>query len=240
MPEKNLKQRIHDGEILIGVSTPINTPKSRLEEILSQDNYAFVSVDSQHSPFNEESLVTFCHMANEMGVHVQLRIKHTRHTYLVGNYLDLGPSGVEIPEVMTEEVVDEALQFFYYPQSGKRSMGGANRVGLKEHPERLDYAAWWNNYGVLWLQIESVEATLNAHLLSKSGVDCLSFGPADMSFSIEAHPHSPFKTVDDCVKHLVKQVEGKPTKICYRNYTPNLRNKYIDMGVTVLLERPQV
>lgn len=51
MLEKPLKQRIHDGEVLIGVAIPITTSKSRLEEILSKDNYAYVSVDSQHSPF---------------------------------------------------------------------------------------------------------------------------------------------------------------------------------------------
>ncbi len=141
---------------------------------------------------------------------------------------------------MTEETVDEALRFFYYPPVGKRSRGGAYRVGLREHSDRLAYAAWWNTYGVLWLQIESVEATVSAHQLAKPGVDCLSFGPSDMSFSLEAHPNGPFQTVDDCVRHLVKQVEGKSTKICYRNYDPSFRNKYIDMGVTVLLERPQV
>ena len=239
MPETSLKQRIRKGEILIGVSIPINTSKNRLEDILSKDQYAYVSVDSQHAPLNEESLVAFCSMANDMGVHVQLRIKNTRQTYLIGNYLDLGPSGVEVPEVMEEETADEALKYFYYPHVGKRSMGGTARAGLKAHPERLDYAQWWNNYGVLWFQIESVESTLNGNLLAKPGVDCLSFGPSDMSFSIEAHPNSPFQTVDDCVRHLVKQVEGKPTKICFRNYEPSQRQKYIDMGVTVLLERPQ-
>jgi 2-keto-3-deoxy-L-rhamnonate aldolase RhmA len=73
MPEKNLKQRIHNGDILIGVSAPINTSKNRLEDILGKDTYAFVSVDSQHAPLNEESLVAFCSMANDMGVYVQLQ-----------------------------------------------------------------------------------------------------------------------------------------------------------------------
>ena len=73
---------------------------TRLEDILSKDQYAYVSVDSQHAPLNEESLVAFCSMANDMGIHVQLRIKNTRQTYLIGNYLDLGPSGVEVPEVI--------------------------------------------------------------------------------------------------------------------------------------------
>jgi hypothetical protein len=75
--------------------------------------------------------------------------------------------------------------------------------------------------------------------LAKPSVDCLSFGPSDLSFSLEAHPEHPFKSVDDCVRHVVQQLQGSPTKVCFRNYTPDLRNAYINMGVTVLPERPR-
>jgi len=54
MPEnESLKQRIHNGDIILGVSVPIHIDRSRLENILSQDAYDFVAVDSQHSPYNE-------------------------------------------------------------------------------------------------------------------------------------------------------------------------------------------
>lgn len=240
MPHKSsLKQRIRSGEIIVGVSAPITADRKRLEAILSKDSYGFVSVDSQHTPYNEERLVQFCAMAEEIGIPVQFRIKHTRHAYLIGNILDLGPSGVEVPQVETEATAQEAVDYFYYPQMGKRSWGGAARVGIKGRDDRLEYSAWWNDYGVLWLQIESIEAVTNARRLARPGVDCLSFGPADLSFSLEAHPGHPFQSVDDCVRHTVQQLEGSDTKVCFRNYDPALREKYINMGVTVLLERPQ-
>jgi 2-keto-3-deoxy-L-rhamnonate aldolase RhmA len=126
MPETaSLKQRIRNGEIIIGVSVPIEAEKSRLEDILSRDTYGFVSVDSQHSPYNEDRLVAFCAMAAEIGIPVQFRIKHTRHAYLIGNILDLGPMGIEVPLVEEDAIVEEALAAFYYPQVGKRSWGGA-------------------------------------------------------------------------------------------------------------------
>ena len=240
MPDmETLKARIHSGEIIIGVAVPIDVDMNRLEDILSKDTYEFISVDSQHSAFNEERLVGVCAMAREVGVPLQFRIKHTRHAYLVGNYLDLGPSGIEVPQVEEEATVYEALDAFYYPQVGKRSWGGLARWGIEDREDRLEYAAWWNSVGVLWLQMESINATTNARKLAKSGVDCLSWGPADLSYSLEAHPEHPFKTVDDCVRHVVKELEGSDAKVCFRSYTPDLRNKYIDMGVTVLLERPR-
>ena len=144
MPEeRTLKQRIHRGDLVIGVSAPIDATKSQLEDILSKDTYAFVSVDSQHTPYNEDRLVEFCDMADEMDIPVQFRIKHTRHAYLIGNILDLGPSGIEVPLVEDESIVDEAIEAFYYPQVGRRSWGGAARKSFTESDDRLEYAAWW-------------------------------------------------------------------------------------------------
>ncbi len=53
----SLKQRIRQGDIVIGVSVPIDIEQNRLEAILGQDTNDFVSVDSQHSPYSEERLV---------------------------------------------------------------------------------------------------------------------------------------------------------------------------------------
>ena len=239
MPE-TLKQRIHKGEIVVGVVVPVGTNRSRLEEILSKDSYDWISVDSQHSPLNEERLAEFCEMAADLGMRVQLRIKHTRHTYLIGNYLDLGPSGVEVPQVEEESTVDEALDYFYFPQVGKRSWGGVRaRIGYEGSDNRVAYAEWWTNYGMLWMQIESIEAITKVRKLAKPGVDCLSWGPEDLSFSRESHPDHPLKTDDDCVRYVLKQLEGSDVKLAYRSSTPDRRNRYVDMGVTVLLERPR-
>lgn len=234
----SLKQRIRGGDIVIGVSAPLNTNKSQLEDILGKDSYDFLALDSQHSPYNEEKLVDYCGLAAELGIPVQFRIKHTRHAYLIGNILDLGPLGIEIPIVEEEATVDEAVEAFYYPQVGRRSWGGAARYGIEGRDVRLEYADWWNRTGILCLQMESVRAVTNVRKLAKPGVDCLTWGPNDLLFDLEAHPEHPFKTVDDCVRHALKQLQGADTKISFRSYSPDQRNKYIDMGVTVLMESP--
>ena len=236
--EFSLKQRIQKGELILGVSAPISSDLARLEEILSKDSYDFVSTDSQHTAFNEEQLVKFCITAQKLDIPVNFRIKHTRHAYLIGNLLDLGPLGVEVPQVEEESTVNEAVDYFYYPQRGKRSWGGLTRYGFQGNEDRIEYAEWWNNHGVLWMQIESINAVTNTKKLAKQGVDCLSWGPADLSFSRESNPNHPFKTDDDCVRYVVNQLEGTGVKLVYRSYDRALRDKYIDMGATVLLEVP--
>ena len=87
--------------------------------------------------------------------------------------------------------------------------------------------------------MESIQAVSNARQLAMPGVDCLTWGPNDLRYDIEAHPRHPFRTVDDCVQHALDQLEGSTTRISFRSYDPALRNKYIDMGVTILMESPK-
>jgi 2-keto-3-deoxy-L-rhamnonate aldolase RhmA len=234
-----LKKRYRDGEQILGVSMPAETTKDRFDQILSADTYDYVSVDSQHSPYNEETLAAFCDMAAGADVFVQFRIKHTAMTYLVGNYLDLGPCGIEVPQVELESTADEAVKYFYYPQDGYRSNGGRHRRKVGDYPDYREYAKWWNTFGVLWLQVESVEAVTNAHKLIRAGVDCISFGPTDLGFSLDSHPNHSLKTVDDCIDYAVKSLEGTGVAVCHRTYLPELRQQYWDRGVQVILESPK-
>ncbi len=87
--------------------------------------------------------------------------------------------------------------------------------------------------------METVTGVTNARKLAKPGVDCLTWGPADLSFDLEAHPEYPFQTTDSCVRHVLKQLEGTDVRVSFRNGAPDQRDKYKEMGVTVFMERPR-
>ena len=59
---------------------------------------------------------------------VQMRLPHTRHSYLVGRYLDMGLAGVLVPETVEVATVEEAIAFAYYPQVGKRSVSRGDQA----------------------------------------------------------------------------------------------------------------
>ncbi|MDH3601385.1 MAG: aldolase/citrate lyase family protein [Candidatus Tectomicrobia bacterium] len=238
--EQTLRQRIRAGEVLVALRGSVNTSKSQLADIWATDRYDYIWIDGQHTAFSEAQFVTYCAAAEELGIDVQLRIPHTRQAYLVGRYLDLGCSAVLVPEVMEVETVDDAIGYAYYPQIGRRSWGGAARRGLRgvaKGMDRLAYAAWWNDYVILSIQVESVEAVTNIRKLAKPGVSVVTFGPNDLSFNLEGHVGYPLTSVDDCMRNVAAQLEGTGIRLAMGTGTkPEEREKYLEMGITLFQE----
>lgn len=235
----NLKQQIKRDEQVVGFGIRGDIECDAFKRIAELGACDFVFTDSQHTPYSEDRLVALAGMAEDLKLPLHFRIKHTRHTYLIGNHLDLGPSGIEVPQVETAATAEEAVANFYYLPHGVRSHGGSARVGDASRPPQ-DYADWWNQYGVLWLQVESVAAATSAFNLARPGVDCLSFGPTDLQMDLNHRGHPRLKSVDDCVRLVVEALQGTDTAVCFRNGTADRRARYADMGVRVFLEAPPV
>lgn len=231
----SLKSRLARGDQLFGISTSITTDKYEAERIVSEGPYDFVWIDGQHSPVDQNEIADFSSMMTEMGVHVQFRIEHTRNAYLIGHYLDLGVSGIEVPQVEKAEEVQEIVSNFYYPSLGIRSWGGRSRIKFDASVDRIEYAKWWNNYGFLWIQAESVNSVTSVKNLVTAGVDCVSVGPNDLRFDLENVGSVQLDSVESCVKHLVAQLEGTGIAVCHRIYDIVEKQKYYDLGVHVIL-----
>ena len=210
---RKLRERMRNGEELNIANGRLGMSKTDIEGILGGDSYDMIGVDSQHAPFNEEKLVEFCRNARELDMPVQFRIKNTRHTYLLGNLLDLGPAAIVVPQVETEATVDEAISSFYYPPVGKRSWPPPNGWGWSGGVDWTEYIEWWNENGILSFQIESVEAVLNARKLAKPGISMIHWGKNDLNFSLELYPDPPFASFEECVAHVQKQMEGTGVKV---------------------------
>lgn len=236
---KTLRQRIVDGEPLVALRGSITTTKAELADIWATGRYNYIWIDGQHTAFDEQKFVDYCAAAEELGIDVQLRIPHTYHAYMVGRFLDLGCSAVLVPEVMEEATVRDALDYAYYPPVGRRSWGGAARFGFKAGMDRHEYSAWFNDYVILSIQCESVEAVTNIRKLAKPGVSVVTFGPNDLLFNIESHPKYPYRTVEECMQNVAQQLEGTGIRVAMGTPTkPEEREPYLKMGVTLFQENP--
>ena len=233
--QTTFKQRVRAGDPLLGAAVPMSSDRARLADIASRNRYDYFQVDAQHSAFSEVRLRDFCAIAADLSMPVVLRIKHTRHTYLIGNLLDLGPAGIEVPQVELESTVDEAVANFYYPPDGVRSWGGLDRYGFANQP--LDeYIDLWHRSGALAMQIESITAATASRHLAKDGVDFVTFGPADLTLNIRRYPNHTLKTVEDCVAYVAGDLRDSGVRLCMRVPAGADTAHFRAMGVTMFLE----
>jgi 2-keto-3-deoxy-L-rhamnonate aldolase RhmA len=240
--QNNLRARIAAGDELIAMRADIGWNKDQLAAAWGGGKYDFIWLDAQHSPYSDHLLVTFTASAEQLGIPVQLRIPHTRDAHKVGRFFDLGVSGALVPEVMDALTVHDAIEFAYYGPVGRRSWGGANRLGLRTHAaptERRAYAAWWNETVLLSIQIESVETVTKIARLVRPGITHVTWGPNDLEFSLELHPEYPLSTVEACMQNVAEQLEGTGIRIAMGTATRETeRQKYRDLGVTIFQAAP--
>ena len=240
--QSNLRARIAAGEELVMIRADIGWSKDQLTASWAGGTYDFIWLDAQHSPYSDHLLVSFTAAAEELGIPVQLRIPHTRDAHKVGRFFDLGITGALVPEVMEVATVEDALDYAYYGPLGRRSWGGANRLGLRTRTAptaRPEYAAWWNETALLSIQIESVEAVTNIARLVRPGITHVTWGPNDLEFSLELHPEYPLRTVEACMQNVAEQLEGTGIRIAMGTVSAaGERQTYRDLGVTIFQAAP--
>ena len=239
-----LKEKLKTDEPVLFLAANIDMNHSQLEVALGNGSYDAVYFDAQHSVFSEEKLAEFCAATESLEIPTQMRIPHTRFSYLAGRYCDFGLSSIVIPEVMEESTVTEAIEYFYYGPFGRRSWGGRARAGMRFFdgaPDRQEYAKWWNDNAVLCIQFESVEAVTNARKLAdRPGVDFVGFGPNDLLFSLERKLEYPFKTIEECYLNVASQLDEVGIRRGPIITTkPEERDRYLELGITVFYESPK-
>lgn len=209
-----LKERIRSGEPFhIGMLAVDFSPAQIAEKASGQDwDVAFV--DLQHAPYTEPQLAAFCRSAAALDVRVLARVPHPAAAWQLSRCLDFGAAGALVPMVEEPGQVAAAVESFYYPPLGRRSCGlrfAHGWAGAQKTPR--EYADWWNENGVLAIQIESVTAVVGVRDLVLPGVDLLLFGACDLGFSIQASPDCPFASVQDCQRHVVEQTRDLEVRI---------------------------
>jgi 4-hydroxy-2-oxoheptanedioate aldolase len=235
--ENNLRSRLAAGEELLMLRGDINWSKEQLAAAWATDKHDFIWLDAQHSPYSDHHLVSFTGAAEQLGIPVQLRIPHTREAHKVGRFFDLGVSGALVPEVMLDQTVQDAVDFAYYGPIGRRSWGGANRLGFRNKTaptSRREYADWWNSTVLLSIQIESIETVKNIAKLVRPGITHVTWGPNDLEFSLEKHRDKALNSVEACMQYVAEQLDGSGIRISMGTASvADERHKYRPFGVTI-------
>ena len=205
-----VKHALKEGKLQAGCSFgSLRSPE--VARILAAAGFQWSYIDSEHGPFDLETLQDICGAAVTAGLMPIVRVADLQYS-LVARALDNGAQGIIFPRVEDPALLAKAISWTQFPPKGVRGFGlGATHIGYQKAtiPQVIEHM---NANTMVVLQIETKLAVERRdELLSVPGIDAIMIGPADLSISLGVpgefdHPKM-IETIElvkeSCLKHGV-------------------------------------
>lgn len=180
MVSKVLKERINDGDLVIG--SWITTPSPAIAEILVAAGYDWVVVDLEHSAISIEQAGELIRTIDLGGSAPLVRITSNSPDQ-IKRVMDAGAHGIVVPMVNSAQDARDAVSATRYAPNGIRGVGLARAQGYGS--KFSEYLEWQKESAVVIVQIEHKDAINNLEeILAVPGVDGFIIGPYDLSCSM--------------------------------------------------------
>jgi 4-hydroxy-2-oxoheptanedioate aldolase len=178
---KNLKEKIHSGEVVHGCW--INLASTISAEIVGQAGFDWLLLDLEHGAGDVAILYQQLQALSGSSSASLVRIDQLSRPK-AQRILDAGAGGIMFPQIQSAEEAREAFEMMYYPPRGTRGMAKMTRATAfgkfaDEYINNLDQ----NLVGVI--QIETLKALQNIESIAATdGIDILFVGPTDLTLSL--------------------------------------------------------
>lgn len=230
---KSVKDKIKDQQPLIGTMiTTFTNPD--IANILHVAGLDFFIIDCEHGGFNYNSVANIIGRARLLGIGALVRIPDvTREPIL--KYMEMGASGLLLPNTETIEQAEKLVEFSkYYPMGNRGVSLFRPHTGYEKVEDAADYMAKANEETVLIIQVESPKCLENIkEILETDGIDGALIGPNDLSQSmgiIGQYDHPLFIKAIEQVTSASKET-GKVSGIHLAS-SPQSLKAYIEKGMT--------
>lgn len=191
------RSRLRRRERLVG--TMLTVPAPALAEMCADAGFDWLFVDMEHGALDLHDVERIAQSVSGRCACV-VRVPSNDRVW-IGKVLDLGVSGIIVPQVNSAEQAQHAVFAAKYPPQGGRGVGAwrASRYGA----ELTDYLQRGNDASAIIVQIEHVDAVKNVEAIADvAGVDALMIGPFDLSGSFG----KPGRIADDDVQAAITHV----------------------------------
>lgn len=181
MNRKSFRQRLKDGEIVLGCAVGIAHPIA--VEAAGYAGFDFVLLDTEHSALDITAIEPMILAARATGVAAIYRVRHL-DAAAIGRALDIGSDGILVPHVKSAQQARAVVEAARYAPLGHRGLGPGRpiRFGLSDPGE---YVAHANEETVVAVMIEDQEAVENIEAIAAvDGIDVFNIGTWDLSNSL--------------------------------------------------------
>jgi 2-keto-3-deoxy-L-rhamnonate aldolase RhmA len=223
------RSRLLNGEVLIG--TMVTLPTASTAEILANIGFDWLFIDGEHSPLEISDILAILQAVGHR-IACIVRVPEAAEV-AIKKVLDLGASGIIVPQVNTAKQAADVVRFARYAPEGQRGVGLARAHGYGQRFQ--EYLESANDLVTVIVQAEHAMAVENIDEIVKvPGVDAVLLGPYDLSASLGKMGLIDDPVVTSAIERVTSACQSVGMPLGYFGVTAGAVRPFIERGYTLI------
>jgi len=217
------------GDLLLGTIITVASPE--IVEIFSMSGFDWLFVDLEHSTLSINDAQRIVQIVSPQ-IPCCVRVP-SNDEFWIKKALDIGVSGIIVPQIKTVGDAKQAVRLCKYPPEGTRSVGIARAQGYGQNCKTYIESA--NDEIAVILQIEHIDAVDEiANILKVPGIDCVFVGPYDLTGSMGKIGLIGDPDVQNAISKVRKRAVQAEVSLGIFGATPEAAKPFIHQGYNLI------
>lgn len=228
-----VKEKLAAGKIVYGCFVPST---SALDvEILAVAGFDFALLDGEHGPLTAAAAYPMILAAESRGMAAFARVGQNDKQVIL-KFLDVGVSGVMIPQVNTVALADQAIKATKFWPEGTRGLAGGRMFDWGLNQPAPELVTPINDRVLTMIQFEHIDALAELDaILDLPGLDVLFVGPNDLAQSMGFPGQPGHPDVTKVGDQVVAMAKAKGIKLGTTAPTPEAAHGVARRGFDMII-----
>jgi 4-hydroxy-2-oxoheptanedioate aldolase len=228
-----VKEKLRNGGTVIGVFIPMPSPD--IVEIIALAGFDFALLDSEHGRISPSDAYPMILAAEARDIPAFVRVGQNDRQVIL-KFLDLGASGVMIPQTSTPALARDAIDAMRYAPQGLRGLAGGRTFDFGQGapmPERIGAI---NDRVLSIIQFEHIDALPHLdEFLEIPGLDVLFVGPSDLGQSMGLGGQIGHPEVEAVIQQVADKARGRGVALAIVAADAEATNRRIAQGFQMVV-----
>lgn len=231
--ENPVREKLRNGETVVGIFIPMPSPD--IVEIAALAGFDFALLDAEHGRISPGDAYPMILAAEARDIPAFVRVGENDRQVIL-KYLDLGVSGVMIPQTNTPELAQEAVRSMRYAPDGLRGLAGGRTFDFGAGAPMAELVPKINDRVMSIVQFEHIDALPHVEaMLETPGLDIFFVGPTDLGQSMGYGGQLGHPEVEQVIQQVADIVKRSDAALAIVAPDAETTNRRIEQGFQVIV-----
>jgi 4-hydroxy-2-oxoheptanedioate aldolase len=231
--ENPVKEKLRRGETVIGAFIPMPSPD--VVEIVALAGFDFALLDGEHGRISPDDAYPMILAAEARDIPALVRVGENDRQVIL-KYLDLGVSGVMIPQTNTPDLVKDAVNAMRYAPDGIRGLAGGRTFDYGVGSSMAELVPAINERVLSIIQFEHIDALPHIDaILATPGLDVFFVGPTDLGQSMGFGGQGGHPEVERVIQEVADKAKGRGVALAIVAPDAETTNRRIAQGFQMIV-----